>query len=35
MMKLILSFLVCIAKDVESGQSKFVFLAISPEKHGG
>ena len=33
--KLILSFCVCVTRHAQSTQSKFAYLAISPEKHGG
>ena len=32
--KLILSFWVCVTRHAQSTQNKFVYLAISPEKHG-
>ena len=32
--KLMLSFWVCVTRHPESTQNKFVYLAISPEKHG-
>ena len=32
--KLILSLWVCVTRHAQSTQNKFVYLAISPEKHG-